>query len=126
MCLLACSHRRGPPVACYVERPVFVRLNGRSGWRIQPVDATASWNRRHFFVANEIKRFSVGTKNKDLKLGNDGALTIYVQSDKPTDAGQLANWLSAPKGDFSLYVRTYWPKAEATDGQWTPPAVIKV
>ena len=84
------------------------------------------YNEHHFFVANEIQRFSLGTKNKDLKRGNDGALTIYVQSDKPTDAGQLANWLPAPKGDFSLYVRTYWPKTEATDGQWTPPAVIKV
>ena len=83
------------------------------------------YNEHHFFVANEIKRFSVGTKNKDLKLGDDGALTIYVQSDKPTDSAQLANWLPAPKGDFSLYVRTYWPKPEATDGQWTPPAVIK-
>jgi len=83
------------------------------------------YNEHHFFVANEMKRFSIGTKNKDLKLGNDEALTIYVQSDKPMDPAQLANWLPAPKGDFSLYIRTYWPKAEATDGQWTPPAVIK-
>ncbi len=47
------------------------------------------YNEHHFFVANEIKRFSVGTKNKDLKLSADGALTIYVQAKAPTDPGSL-------------------------------------
>jgi len=73
----------------------------------------------------DINRFSVGTKNKDLKSGNDGSLTIYVQTDRPKDDTQRANWLPAPTGDFSLYVRTYWPKTEVTGGQWTPPAVVK-
>lgn len=36
---------------------------------------------------------------------------------------QRANWLPAPKGDFSLYVRAYWPKSAVMDGLWTPPAV---
>ena len=72
------------------------------------------YNEHHFFVANPINRFSVGTKNKDLKLGADGSLTIYVQADAPTDPVQRANWLPAPKGDFSLYVRAYWPKAAVT------------
>jgi hypothetical protein len=84
------------------------------------------YNEHHFFVANEINRFSVGTKNKNLKLGSDGSLTIHVQADKPKDDAQRANWLPAPKGDFSLYVRTYWPTTEVTGGQWTPPAVRRV
>lgn len=84
------------------------------------------YNQHHFFVANPINRFSVGTKNKDLKLSADGSLTIYVQSDAPADASARANWLPAPKGDFSLYVRAYWPKAPVLDGSWTPPAVKKV
>lgn len=84
------------------------------------------YNEHHFFVANPINRFSVGTKNKDLKFAADGSLTIYVQPDAPTDPVQRANWLPAPKGDFSLYVRTYWPKAAAMDGSWTPPAVQRV
>lgn len=83
------------------------------------------YNEHHFFIANPINRFSVGTKNKDLKLGADGSLTIYVQAEAPTDATQRANWLPAPKGDFSLYVRAYWPKTPVTDGSWTPPAVQK-
>jgi hypothetical protein len=81
------------------------------------------YNEHHFFVANPINRFSVGTKNKDLKLGPDGSLTIYVQADAPTDPIQRANWLPAPKGDFSLYVRAYWPRAAVLDSSWTPPAV---
>ena len=84
------------------------------------------YNEHHFFIKNAINRFSVGTKNKDLKLAADGSLTIYVQADAPADPVQRANWLPAPKGDFSLYVRAYWPKPEITEGSWTPPAVTKV
>jgi hypothetical protein len=83
------------------------------------------YNEHHFFVANPINRFSVGTKNKDLRLAADGSLTIYVQAQAPADQAQRANWLPAPKGDFSLYVRAYWPKPAVTDGSWTPPAVLR-
>ncbi len=34
-----------------------------------------------------------------------------------------ANQQLAPAGDFSLYIRAYWPKAEVIDGSWTPPGV---
>jgi len=84
------------------------------------------YNQHHFFVANAINRFSVGTKNKDLKLAADGSLTIYVQADAPTDPVQRANWLPAPKGDFSLYVRAYWPQPAITEGAWAPPPVKRV
>ena len=81
------------------------------------------YNEHHFFVANSINRFSVGTKNKDLKLAADGSLTIYVQPDAPAEAVQRSNWLPAPKDNFSLYIRAYWPKVAVLDGSWTPPAV---
>jgi hypothetical protein len=112
-----------------------VRLNSSNRYTVTfPKDGTppvngwslSIYNEHHFFVANPINRFSVGTKNKDLKLGPDGSLTIYVQAEAPTDAVQRANWLPAPKGDFSLYVRAYWPKPATTDGSWTPPAVQRV
>jgi hypothetical protein len=81
------------------------------------------YNQHHFFEPNEIGRFSVGTKNKDLKPDPDGGLTVFVQADPPADR---ANWLPAPNGqDFSLYVRTYWPKAAVLDGSWTPPPVLR-
>ena len=60
-----------------------------------------------------------------MEANADGSVTIYVQADAPTDE-RRNNWLPAPKGeDLSLYVRTYWPKAEITDGSWMPPAVAK-
>jgi hypothetical protein len=80
----------------------------------------------HFFVANPINRFSVGTKNKDLKRNADGSLAIYVQADESTDPVHRANWLPTPKGDFSLYIRAYWPKPPILDGSWTPLAVRKL
>ncbi|HEY1141403.1 MAG TPA: DUF1254 domain-containing protein [Lysobacter sp.] len=82
------------------------------------------YDAQHFFSPNAINRFSVGTKNKDLKPNADGTLTIYVQPDEPSDPVQRANWLPSPKGaDFSLYVRTYWPEQAVLDGTWSPPAV---
>ena len=84
------------------------------------------YDEHHFFAPNAINRYSVGTKNKSLKSSADGSLTIYVQPDPPPQA-QRANWLPAPKGgDFSLYVRAYWPKTAVTEGSWTPPAVLRV
>ena len=85
------------------------------------------YDRYHFFAPNAIKRYSVGTKNKDLKANADGSLTIFVQADAPSDPAQRAIWVPAPKGDdFSLFVRAYWPEASVLDGRWTPPDVIGV
>jgi hypothetical protein len=39
---------------------------------------------------------------------------------------QRSNWLPAPNGDFSLYLRSYWPEQAILDGSWTPPAIERV
>jgi len=92
----------------------------RGFWSLTLYDA------QHFFVPNEVNRYSLGTKNKTLKYNPDGSLTIYVQDDPPAEA-QRDNWLPAPRdGDFTLYVRAYWPEVAVIDGAWTPPAVQKV
>jgi hypothetical protein len=83
------------------------------------------YNQHHFFSPNEIKRYSVGTKNKTLVTAADGSLTIYVQS-TPPDGDKRANWLPAPKENFVLYVRAYWPEDAVLNGSWTPPVVTKV
>jgi hypothetical protein len=111
------------------------RLNGRNRYTVTfakdltpPVHGFWSltlYNEHHFFAPNEINRYSLGTKNKTLKSGPDGSLTLYVQADQPPQT-QRDNWLPAPKGDFSLYVRAYWPKPAVTEGSWTPPAVVRV
>jgi hypothetical protein len=93
-----------------------------------PVDGFWSltlYDTEHFFSPNTLNRFSLGTKNKTLAHNQDGSLTIYVQSVPPPEA-ERANWLPAPKsGDFSLFLRAYWPKTEIIDGSWTPPAVTR-
>src|SRR5215475_6575311 len=96
------------------------RLNGASRYTVTfPTDQTPPvngfwsltlYNEHHFFAPNDLKRYSLGTKNKALKANPDGSLMIYVQADPPPDA-QRTNWLPAPKNaDFSLYIRAYWPK----------------
>lgn len=111
------------------------RLNGASRYAVTfPKDQTPPvngfwsltlYNEHHFFVPNDLKRYSLGTKNKTLKANADGSLTLYVQAEAPPDA-QQTNWLPAPKAaNFSLYVRAYWPKTPVIDGSWTPPAVLK-
>jgi hypothetical protein len=39
-----------------------------------------------------------------------------------------SNWLPAPKGDFVLMLRMYWPKDTSPsiiDGSWKVPQVVK-
>jgi hypothetical protein len=83
------------------------------------------YNENHFFEPNKLVRYSLGTKNKDLQFGADGSLTLYVSATPPSQ-DKMTNWLPSPKGDFSLYVRAYWPEAPVLGGKWTPPAVVKV
>jgi hypothetical protein len=83
------------------------------------------YNKEHLFEPNALNRFSLGTKNKSLKYNADGSLTLYFQNMHPgTD--KESNWVPTPKDAFSLYIRTYWPKAEVLDGRWMPPAVGRV
>jgi hypothetical protein len=82
------------------------------------------YNKFHFFQPNDLKRYSLGTKNKTLQYGAGGSLTIYMSA-TPPDKEKMSNWLPAPKDEFSLYVRSYWPEAAIMNGQWTPPPVVK-
>ncbi|MGW8812273.1 DUF1214 domain-containing protein [Gordonia terrae] len=81
------------------------------------------YNRHHFFHPNELDRYSVGTKNTTLRYNDDGSLTLIASNRRPTDQALEPNWLPAPDGPFSLYLRAYWPDAAIADGTWTPPAV---
>ena len=78
----------------------------------------------HFFAPNALKRYALGTKNKTLKYNDDGGLTIYLGNRSPGKEKE-ANWLPAPAGNFSLWIRAYWPDQTILDGSWKPP-VIKV
>jgi len=77
----------------------------------------------HFLAPNALNRFSLGTKSRDLRFEADGALVIFVQKEPP-ESDKMANWLPAPDGPFSLYIRAYWPLPPIGEGRWTPPPVV--
>jgi hypothetical protein len=37
-----------------------------------------------------------------------------------------SNWLPAPAGTFSLYIRAYWGEQAILDGSWQPPKIEKM
>lgn len=61
----------------------------------------------------------------DMKENADGSLTLYLQKDSP-GADKESNWLPAPDGAFSLYIRAYWADKAILDRTWQPPAIEKV
>jgi hypothetical protein len=79
----------------------------------------------HFFHPNALNRASLGTKNKGLQYNADGSLTLLVAAKSP-GKDKESNWLPAPDGAFSLYLRAYWADQAILDGTWQPPAVVKV
>ncbi|MGC3967793.1 MAG: DUF1214 domain-containing protein [Pirellulales bacterium] len=109
------------------------RLDGKKSYRITfpsgKLPPTAGfwsltlYDENHALHQNVLDRYSFGTKNRRLKFNADGSLTIVVQSWPPA-AGEQANWLPAPDGKFSLYLRAYGPDAVQLNGGWNPPPVL--
>src|SRR5262249_49081897 len=87
-------------------------------WSLTMYDA------QYFFVPNPLNKYTVSPRN-DLRYNADGSLDVYIQNESP-GKDKEANWLPAPKGDFILMLRLYWPKEappSILDGSWTLPAV---
>jgi hypothetical protein len=80
------------------------------------------YTEQHFFNPNALNRYSLGTKSKSLRFNPDGSLTLYAGSASP-GMDKQSNWLPAPRGAFSLYIRAYWPDKAILDGTWIPPRV---
>jgi hypothetical protein len=94
---------------------------------LPPVDAFWSvtlYDSRQRFVANPIGRYAIGDRDR-LKFDEDGSLTLYLQHESP-GPDKESNWLPAPEDEFNLFMRLYWPKKEALDGTWQPPAVERL
>ena len=82
------------------------------------------YDQYHFFYPNPLNRNSLGTKNKNLKSNPDGSLTLYAGAKSP--GTEESNWLPAPNGMFSLYIRAYWAEQAILSGEWKPPVVSRV
>ena len=77
-------------------------------------------------VDNPINRYVINSPMlPDLVKNPDGSLTLYVQN-SPPESDKQANWLPAPPGPFTVFMRLYWPKDEALSGAWQPPKLVKV
>jgi hypothetical protein len=95
--------------------------------RLPPVDGFWSltmYNADYFFVENPLNRYTLSQRNK-LKVNADGSADLYIQHESP-GKDKESNWLPAPKGEFVLMMRLYWPKEKAPsilDGSWKVPEV---
>lgn len=92
-----------------------------SFWSLTMYDQPAS-----LLVANPLNRYllnstMLGQFTKDA----DGGLTFFIQADSP-GKNKESNWLPAPKGDFALIMRLYWPKEAALNGSWKQPPLKKL
>jgi hypothetical protein len=92
-------------------------------WSMTMYEIDQGW----WFVPNKLNKFTVSPRN-DLVHNNDGSTTLYFQHESPGKDKQN-NWLPAPKGDFILMLRMYWPKEKSPsilNGTWKVPKVEKV
>jgi hypothetical protein len=77
-------------------------------------------------VANPIDRYLLNSPMMPQFVKDaDGGLTLYIQNQSP-GKDKEPNWLPASEGPFRMYLRLYWPKAEALDGAWTKPPLQRV
>lgn len=76
-------------------------------------------------VVNPINRYLINSPMlPELKLNDDGSLTIYIQKDSP-GKDKESNWLPAPDGPIYMVLRCYWPEKAILDGQWKLPPVVR-
>jgi hypothetical protein len=82
------------------------------------------YNAKYFFVDNPLNRYTLSQRNK-LRANADGSIELYIQNESP-GKDKESNWLPAPKDEFILMMRMYWPKEKAPsilDGTWKIPEV---
>lgn len=92
-------------------------------WSITMYEISKGW----WFVPNPLNRFTASMRNNP-SFNPDGSLTLPFQNSSP-GKDKENNWLPAPKGDFILMLRMYWPNPDSPsilEGSWKPPAVERV
>lgn len=73
---------------------------------------------------NEIQRYSIGDRTKEISYNADGSLTLTLQNSKPTNP--KTNWLPVPKGMFMIVMRLYEPSAAALGNDYLLPRLEKL
>jgi len=113
----------GAPLDASANRYIVTFADGQ----LPPVEAfwslTMYDGATQLFIDNAIDRYLINsTMMDDLRLNDDGSLTLLIQKDPP-GKGWDSNWLPAPGGPFYMVMRLYGPEPSALDGTWTPPPV---
>ena len=101
-------------------RIAFVVMHNRA--RLQGRKAAAT---DKLLVDNPIDRYKIGTDTKGLETAPDGSITIVISRDRPIGEN-ASNWLPAPDGLFSLFLRLYQPSETVRNGTWALPQVVKI
>lgn len=95
-------------------------------WSITMYFIDGGW----WFYPNPLNKFTVSMRDKPT-FNADGSLTLYFSNESP-GKDKEANWLPAPKGDFLLTMRMYWPRQTPPSilppgsGTWVPPALVRL
>jgi len=109
-------------------------LDGANSYELhlsEPPPVSAFWSLtmynvpKFLLVDNPIDRYSIGDRTPGLVQGEDGSLTIYMQSTSPGPEKE-ANWLPTPAGQFRPVMRMYGPKAPVLDGSYQLPSIQRV
>lgn len=77
---------------------------------------------RNRFVPNAIRRYSVSDRS-GLAANTDGSVDVYIQRAAPV--GHESNWLPAPTGTFTLWLRVYLPDRIVLEGEYAVPPVAQ-
>ncbi len=96
--------------------------------RLPPVSAFWSltlYNQHILFYPNRLNRYAIGDRTSSLKRDRNGGLTIIVSHRAPAPA-QRSNWLPAPAGQFSLYLRLFEPERAVLARKWLPPSIVRI
>jgi hypothetical protein len=109
-------------------------LTGRHRYQIRftkgelpPVNAFWSltlYDSHYAFVPNALDRYAIGDRDA-LSFDADGSLTVLIQHRPPANEAKRY-WLPAPRDEFNLTLRLYWPTRAVIDGQWKPPPVQRI
>jgi len=96
--------------------------------QIPQVDAFWSitlYDNNYNLVLSSSNKFAIRDIDPDLKYGEDGSLTIYLQNQPPEEAN--TNWIPTPdSSNFNLFFRAYLPAQSFIDQTYVPPAVTLI
>jgi hypothetical protein len=107
-------------------------LNGARRYQVTfdpPPPAEAFWSftmydtPQYYLVDNPIGRYSIGDRTPGLRYGDDGSVTILMQTDRPDDT---TNWLPTPAGEFRPILRMYEPGPSVLDGTYQLPPIRRL